>query len=721
MKLLFLYWIWISGLTLLSPDFSQKSTPTSGFTTSLSISKIEVSSELELITSRRRGEFHFNNTLTSLLAIQRDTTKKSQKSELQRKTLTMDEIVVQADRSLQSGHSIQNSSIVNTDAFLEQLTGLTMIKRANFAWEPSLRGMNDARLAVSLDGVTMVGACVDRMDPITSYVETENLEKVQVDKGNQQLRFGNMSGGSVNLVLSQPQMNMGWDGTFSAMHQANGAQKKYYGRIGFSTSQNAFRWSLVYRDSEDILAGDGQRIGLSGYKKFNSKADFVHQVSDNSKIVVTHIADLAQDVGFPALIMDTRRALSHVFSAEYSAISLSQSVSRFSAKAYHTRINHWMDDYDRDVSARTVMPNMFMPMYGYTRTTGLRSEVDLIHENNLLSLNVDVHQFSAFADMLMESTLPNVSDMYLENLPELGFWNGFISGTYSAIRSDRVTFLGSFGVQTSLRNIRNDFGFAQLQGLTPDLKRSMLLAAPTASIGTEIMLSSQSSLSGTLSVGSRLPSHHEAYGYYVYNPLFDVFLFGSPNLRQEKNIQANSTFAWQTQNRHLSIEMSGFWSEYRDYISLRLQDRLFADYANFNNVSMRGGETEIRLSLPRGFSSIHSFSYVWTKNHDENESLPMIPPAEIRSIVEWKHDRLFAQASVRHVWGQNRIARSAVGENSTPSFTIIDLRASFHLSDSFNLNLGIENLTDQWYYEHSSPGQFPSLGRNGYAKIEWNF
>jgi iron complex outermembrane receptor protein len=63
-----------------------------------------------------------------------------------------------------------------TDDVLEQVEGVSMMRRANFALEPTIRGYNAGQVAVVIDGMKMHSACVDRMDPVTAYIEIENLK-----------------------------------------------------------------------------------------------------------------------------------------------------------------------------------------------------------------------------------------------------------------------------------------------------------------------------------------------------------------------------------------------------------------------------------------------------------------------------------------------------------------------------------------------------------------
>ena len=64
-----------------------------------------------------------------------------------------------------------------------RLDGMSLVKRGSYALEPQLQGFSGGQLNITIDGMKMFGACTDRMDPITSYIEPSNLKKITIDHG----------------------------------------------------------------------------------------------------------------------------------------------------------------------------------------------------------------------------------------------------------------------------------------------------------------------------------------------------------------------------------------------------------------------------------------------------------------------------------------------------------------------------------------------------------
>ena len=114
-------------------------------------------------------------------------------------TTKLDEIILVGRRKLSNYR--QEKTLSSIDDYLEKANKVTMIKRGNYAWEPSVNNMNSERLNVTIDGMQIFGACTDKMDPITSYVDVSNLEKVSVGSGQEGTENGHCLGGGIDLQL----------------------------------------------------------------------------------------------------------------------------------------------------------------------------------------------------------------------------------------------------------------------------------------------------------------------------------------------------------------------------------------------------------------------------------------------------------------------------------------------------------------------------------------
>lgn len=132
-------------------------------------------------------------------------------------------ILISAKQHL--NHQKQHKPLATLDEFLESSRSIQMVKRGAYAWEPSMNDMASERLAIAIDGMQIFGACTDKMDPITSYVDVSNLAEAQIESGQQGAVFGNTIGGGINLKLDKSNFkSTGWNASVEVPWRATTSQ-----------------------------------------------------------------------------------------------------------------------------------------------------------------------------------------------------------------------------------------------------------------------------------------------------------------------------------------------------------------------------------------------------------------------------------------------------------------------------------------------------------------
>ncbi len=78
----------------------------------------------------------------------------------------------------------------------KDIKGFGITKRGAYASEPVFRSFKYEQLNIQIDGgMKMVNACPNRMDPITTHIIPEEVEKIEIVKGPFTVRFGQNFGG----------------------------------------------------------------------------------------------------------------------------------------------------------------------------------------------------------------------------------------------------------------------------------------------------------------------------------------------------------------------------------------------------------------------------------------------------------------------------------------------------------------------------------------------
>ena len=101
----------------------------------------------------------------------------------------------------------ENKPLGSIDEYLQKSAKVNMIKRGAYAWEPLINGLPTERTLVTIDGMRIFGACTDKMDPVSIYVEPSNLSSIQVMHGASGTMNGSNIGGQINMQLKEPTFN----------------------------------------------------------------------------------------------------------------------------------------------------------------------------------------------------------------------------------------------------------------------------------------------------------------------------------------------------------------------------------------------------------------------------------------------------------------------------------------------------------------------------------
>src|SRR5690606_7870417 len=91
------------------------------------------------------------------------------------------------------------NSSVTLEEILSRLPEISLLRRGSYGMEPSIRSFTGGQINVLVDGMRIHGACADKMDPATIYIEPINLENLQVQTAITGFMSGSAIGGTVNM------------------------------------------------------------------------------------------------------------------------------------------------------------------------------------------------------------------------------------------------------------------------------------------------------------------------------------------------------------------------------------------------------------------------------------------------------------------------------------------------------------------------------------------
>ncbi|WP_240531798.1 TonB-dependent receptor plug domain-containing protein [Maribacter sp. 4G9] len=269
----------------------------------------------------------------------------------------------------------------NVADLFADVNGFSLIKRGNYAIDPSFRATQYEQLNVQFDGGTKVmHACPNRMDPITTHVNPEEIEKIEIIKGPYTVRYGATFGGIVNMVTQKPSAkDYGLSGQINAGYESNGGSMVSSAKIQQATSKYDIGGTVGYRDFGNYKDGDGTEIP-SAFRSLEYGVIAGYNFSENQRLQANWRQSYGRDVLHAGLPMDTDVDNSSMLSLDYGLTGMGGLVKEITAKAYYSYVDHIMSNTNRPSFMMTEALSEI-----YATTAGGKMELKLV-PNSRLSL-----------------------------------------------------------------------------------------------------------------------------------------------------------------------------------------------------------------------------------------------------------------------------------------------------------------------------------------------
>ncbi|MBV6477378.1 MAG: hypothetical protein HGGPFJEG_00116 [Ignavibacteria bacterium] len=623
------------------------------------------------------------------------------------------------DNNLALNNFYMTSDLNSIDELISKTPGMTVIKRGNYASEPVIRGMNSDRINVTIDGMKIQSACTDKMDPVTSYAETNNLKSISVSKGAFSKDDCASTCSSIDMKLKDAEtenkltLNGNINGGYLSV--SNGA--KVDGSFNLKSRSFGNNLSLSYRTSGDYKDGSGNEVFHSGYNKVNLTNSSLFRADDKNSFKAIVIYDYAWDIGYPALTMDVKDAEAFITGIQFNSKDISKLIKDLEAKVYFNKINHVMDDSQRDNRIKMDMP-------GWTDTKGAYIDSRLNAGNMNFGVKAEFSELNANAEMTMYP--PGASPMYMVTWPDVNKDELSLSiNTGRMIGSNLRVDLGvrAFGINSK---VNSEIGYSELKIFYPEFsgEDSRFLGNVYMNVGTGLWNSMTAGIN--YSYSKRNLTISEQYAFYIFNRLDSYDYIGNPYLKNESSNQLELNLNYDADNFRLENSLFGYF--FGDYIVGKVDSALSPMTENSNGVKIytnipsaviMGFEQTADIKISEKIRLINNIQYTYGRENND-KYLPQMPPLMGTLSGRYTADKYLLQGEAVWAASQNKI-NADYGETGTPSFLVFNLRSSINLFDLFTLDAGIENIFDVNYYEHLDWQKIPRPGRNLYIAINTEF
>ncbi|MEO6819105.1 MAG: TonB-dependent receptor [Ginsengibacter sp.] len=651
----------------------------------------------------------------------------AQSDSFETKNILLKEIVIQNDLNGQNSRNKKQPKNlqISTDEILESIPGVSMIKRGNFALEPTIRGLNAGQINTTIDGMAMFGACTDRMDPISSYIEPNNLQNISVSFGPAESLSGNAIGGGFNFKIKQPRFNAvkKWNGMAGAGYESNGNAIQTLASINLSTPKWGLLVNGIYRSSQNYRAGKNEEIAFSQYNKWNGGAGLKYRLTPHSYLQANYIQDEGYNIGYPALLMDVSFAKAKIGSLTHFYHFAEGALQQVETKIYFNTVNHAMDDTKRPAD----QISMHMDMPGTSKTSGFYSLAKGSIKNHDISVRFAGYQNRLHAEMTMYPK--GAASMYMMTIPDAQRQLAGIN------LSDKVSFNNDFylsagaGMDYINSSIFTEAGEKTLSGLMGGKldKENVLF---TIFLNPVYALSNAVSVYANTAYAMRGATLQELYGFYLFNRLDGYDYLGNPNLKVEKSVNISAGTIIKKEGFKIDIQTFGYFIE--NYITglnkpgYSVMTEIangVKEYGNLPSALLAGFEfsADVHLLPVLVLSTANTYTY---GVDNEKNALPMVPPLKSLNQLKYSKGEYALNISAIISASQNHVNELKYGETSTSSSAIINMEASrdFKLgANKMSVQAGIQNFFDSYYFEHLDITKVPRMGRNIFGRITFYF
>lgn len=606
------------------------------------------------------------------------------------------------------------------EEIMSRLPEISLMRRGAYGMEPAIRYFNGGQINVQVDGMRIHGACTDRMDPATIYIEPVNLKSLEVQTAGNGFMNGSAIGGTVNMKMAEPDFSSTKKITGILNSGYQSAAKSFYEslRLNYSTGKWAFLASGTYRNSKNYRAGGGSEIPFSQFRKVNYSMAVKYQLNKTSYLKADVLGDDGWNIGYPALPMDVGYAAARIYSLSFHKNDNNKRIYKWQTKIYANTIRHFMDD-----SKRPNVP-MHMDMPGSSKTVGLFSEAEVkINRKQKLLLRGDGSATFLNASMTMYQN--GQAPMYMLTWPDNRRDQYGISASW-LWQADSLTQLqltgraDYFSSELTTTEAKQHVGiFSNNFNSRNDLLKNVS-AQVTRKLGRRIKITAGAGYA------ERMPTASELFGFYLFNASDGFDYIGNPDIKAERSFQADLAllYSWSRSR----VQLSGYYSKVKNFIagginssmsSMTIGAKGVKTYYNINTATVAGAEASGFFKPVNAIDIVTTVRYTLAREK-QHDPLPFVAPLKNITSVRYQPNRFSAQLETESALQQNQVSNK-YGEDVTAAYFLLHSRFGYSGSvfkNNFELQAGVENIFDRQYHEHLDWGNISRPGRNFYLQLK---
>lgn len=660
--------------------------------------------------------------------------------------------------ALQSGRAASS----DTASLLRNLPGVSLFGAGGVSSLPSVHGLADDRLRIQVDGMDLISACGNHMNPPLSYIDPTRVDTVRLFAGVTPVSVGGDSIGATIQVNSpapefaapgQSRLLKGQAGTF---FRSNGNAIGAHLSGTYATEQMSLRYDGStaqadnYQAARDFKAAGpaasnkparwlgGDEVGSSSYQTRNHSLAYALR-SD------THLVEMRlglQDIpyqNYPNQRMDMTGNDSHQFNLRYQG---QYDWGQLQARVYQEKTRHSMnfgEDKQFWYGPAGNVPGMPMDTEG--KTTGLLVKGDVaLSARDTLRAGAELQRYRLddwwlpSGGGMAPNTFWNIRDGQRDRFDVYGEWEARWNPQW----------LSQVGLRSS--HVRSNSGPVQGYNANYAMEANAFNAQSRKRSDSNIDVTALARYTPNANASyefgfahkTRSPNLYERYTWSTGGMAMRMInlvgdgngYVGNMNLQPETANTLSATADWHdTTGERWGLKFTPYLTHVNNYIDARRCNGSGAMtactganqtattgfvYLQFTNQDARlhgfdlSGFTDLGKTAHWGqFTLSGMLSYVQGKNRSTGDNLYNTMPLNARLALTQRLGAWTGSAELLMVSGKTRV--SAVrNELSTAGYGLVNLRASYEWKQ-VRLDLGIDNLFDRFYH-HPQGGAYVGQG-----------
>ena len=611
---------------------------------------------------------------------------------------------------------------LNAAELLGDASGASLRDNGGLGSIPILHGLDDDRVKVLTNGMSVSPSCPNHMNPPLSYIDPSNVAQVSVMAGITPVSMGGDSiGGTIAVdspqpVFAAPGERIHTEGTLSTFYRSNGES---YGPslIGsISTQHFSFGYAGTWTNTDDYRDGHGHLVTSTYVQSTNHVVTLAAQAAGNLFVLQAGFQNTPYE-GFPNQQMDLIGNRSEFLNFRYRR-NLGTSV--LDARVFWQNVRHEMN-LGKDKS--TFPMAMWMPMNTHGRDLGYSVKWAIpFTERHTLQLGSELQRFT------LNSTWPAVPSTTPYMAP-----NPFISMN-DGVRS-RLAWFAEINSQwtahwTTLLGIRNDTvwtnagpvsGYSDMYSMDADAFNALNRARTDIDIDATALARYEPNAHTTFEMGyarkARAPNLYERYAWstdWMTSGMINWFgdgnyYVGNVALKPEVAHTVSGTASWHDRTRkEWEIKVTPYQTYIRDYIDVNELATQMYGMSMFSQLTFANHNARIWGADVSGMAAL------WKSSKYGR--------GELTGLGGWLHGRrldtgtgLYQMMPLNARVGLKEILKGFTGgpevqmvdrkhdtdplrfEQQTPGYTLVNFKAGYQWRH-LRLEGGGTNLLNHWYY-----------------------